>query len=166
MSFRPFTLILFAVAAASAMSPHGRADEPAAPVIDFDRQIAPLLVTRCLPCHCGAAPDGGLSLVDAAGAAHHLRGRGLLHKHVREAALAFEAEERPHARPPASSPKGPRPGPTARTLPSWGFSLAVSGMTRPEAVVCSASRVWTRMRSSRGLMLTDTMSSFRICLCP
>src|SRR5665811_305486 len=26
-----------------------------------------------------------------------------------------------------------RPGPIARTLPSWGFSLAVSGMTRPEA---------------------------------
>ena len=28
-----------------------------------------------------------------------------------------------------------RPGPTARTSPSWGFSLAVSGMTSPEAVV-------------------------------
>src|SRR6476646_8314391 len=28
-----------------------------------------------------------------------------------------------------------RPGPTATTVPSWGFSLAVSGMTRPEAVV-------------------------------
>ena len=49
-----------------------------------------------------------------------------------------------------------RPGPIATTSPSWGFSLAVSGMTRPEAVVCSASSVWTTMRSSRGLMLTDT----------
>src|SRR5699024_2710838 len=29
-----------------------------------------------------------------------------------------------------------RPAPTATTSPSWGFSLAVSGMTRPEAVVC------------------------------
>ena len=28
-----------------------------------------------------------------------------------------------------------RPGPTATTLPSCGFSLAVSGMTRPDAVV-------------------------------
>ena len=52
-----------------------------------------------------------------------------------------------------------RPGPTAMTSPSWGFSLAVSGMTRPEAVVCSASRVLTRIRSSRGLMLTDTLST-------
>src|SRR5688500_4173968 len=49
-----------------------------------------------------------------------------------------------------------RPGPIARTSPSCGFSLAVSGMTRPEAVVCSASRGRTTMRSSRGLMLTDT----------
>src|SRR5918995_2915302 len=52
-----------------------------------------------------------------------------------------------------------RPGPIARTSPSWGFSLAVSGMTRPEAVVCSASSGFTTMRSSRGLMLTDTMST-------
>src|SRR6476659_647315 len=52
-----------------------------------------------------------------------------------------------------------RPGPTATTSPSWGFSLAVSGMTRPEAVVCSASRGLTPLRSSRGLMLTDTMST-------
>src|SRR5690349_21465818 len=49
-----------------------------------------------------------------------------------------------------------RPGPMARTSPSWGFSLAVSGMTRPEAVVCSASSGLTTRRSSRGLMLTDT----------
>src|SRR4051812_50157409 len=31
------------------------------------------------------------------------------------------------------SPFSKRPGPTARATPSWGFSLAVSGMTRPEA---------------------------------
>src|SRR3954467_14287326 len=47
-----------------------------------------------------------------------------------------------------------RPGPTATTGPSWGFSLAVSGMTRPEAVVVSASLAWTTTRSSSGLMLT------------
>jgi len=69
MSLRPFTLILFAVVAAVGLSLRGRADERAPPAVDFDRQIAPLLVTRCLACHCGAAPDGGLSLVDAAGAA-------------------------------------------------------------------------------------------------
>src|SRR5882757_2417451 len=49
-----------------------------------------------------------------------------------------------------------RPGPMARTLPSWGFSLAVSGMTRPEAVVVSASLAWTRILSSSGLMFTLT----------
>src|ERR1700712_5366277 len=47
-----------------------------------------------------------------------------------------------------------RPGPTETTVPSWGFSLAVSGMTRPEAVVVSASLAWTTTRSSSGLMLT------------
>src|SRR6478672_9721374 len=53
-----------------------------------------------------------------------------------------------------------RPGPTARTSPSWGFSLAVSGMTRPDAVVCSASRDLTTMRSSSGLMETDTVVTY------
>src|SRR4051794_5953937 len=52
------------------------------------------------------------------------------------------------------APSSNRPGPTARTVPSWGFSLAVSGMTRPEAVVVSASLAWTTMRSSSGLMAT------------
>jgi len=40
------------------------------------------------------------------------------------------------ARSPDSSS---RPGPTAVTLPRWGFSLAVSGRTMPPAVVVSAS---------------------------
>src|SRR5450631_708951 len=44
----------------------------------------------------------------------------------------------------------------ARTSRAWGFSLAVSGITRPDAVVCSASLDLTTMRSSRGLMETDT----------
>src|SRR6266545_3559376 len=47
-----------------------------------------------------------------------------------------------------------RPGPTAMTVPSCGFSFAVSGMTMPEAVVVSASFAWTTRRSSSGLMLT------------
>src|SRR5581483_6888660 len=51
-------------------------------------------------------------------------------------------------------PSSKRPGPTARTTPSCGFSLAVSGMTRPEAVVCSASSGLTTTRSSSGLMAT------------
>src|SRR4051795_5377031 len=47
-----------------------------------------------------------------------------------------------------------RPGPMARTVPSCGFSLAVSGITMPEAVVCSASLACTRIRSSSGLIAT------------
>src|SRR6201996_3640051 len=47
-----------------------------------------------------------------------------------------------------------RPGPTARTLPSWGFSFAVSGITSPDAVTCSASSGWTTIRSSSGLRTT------------
>src|SRR6202045_755919 len=47
-----------------------------------------------------------------------------------------------------------RPGPTATTVPSCGFSLAVSGMTRPDAVVVSASLAWTRILSSSGLIFT------------
>ena len=45
---------------------------------------------------------------------------------------------------------------TATTSPSWGFSLAVSGITRPDAVVCSASADLTTTLSSRGLIETDT----------
>src|SRR3954452_14697565 len=53
-----------------------------------------------------------------------------------------------------------RPGPTATTSPSCGFSLAVSGITSPEAVVCSASTCWMTMRSSSGLMETGTAHPF------
>ena len=43
-----------------------------------------------------------------------------------------------------------RPGPTARTSPCWGFSFAVSGITRPLTVVSSGSPARTTMRSSSG----------------
>src|SRR4051812_37081035 len=43
------------------------------------------------------------------------------------------------------------PSPTATTLPFWGFSLAVSGRTRPLAVVSSSSTALTISRSPRGL---------------
>jgi len=59
-------LLAFGAAAAARISP---AAEPSPPAFDFDRQIAPLLVARCLECHSGASPEGGLSLVDAEGAA-------------------------------------------------------------------------------------------------
>lgn len=40
----------------------------AAEPIDFDRQIAPLLARRCLDCHSGEEPEGGLRLRDRKGA--------------------------------------------------------------------------------------------------
>src|SRR5690242_2817375 len=43
------------------------------------------------------------------------------------------------------------PSPAARTLPFCGFSLAVSGRTRPLAVVSSSSTARTIKRSPRGL---------------
>src|SRR5437870_5613123 len=44
-----------------------------------------------------------------------------------------------------------RPGPTASTMPSWGFSLAVSGRTMPLFVLSSRSTGLRRTRSPRGL---------------
>src|SRR3954451_2062000 len=43
------------------------------------------------------------------------------------------------------------PSPTARTLPFWGFSFAVSGRTMPLTVVSSSSTALTIRRSPRGL---------------
>ncbi len=40
----------------------------AAEVIDFDRQVAPLLVQHCLDCHSGPKPKGGLDLSRSSGA--------------------------------------------------------------------------------------------------
>src|SRR4051794_9518684 len=43
--------------------PSAQAAEPApAPRPDFDRTVAPLLVQRCLDCHSGPKPKGGLDL--------------------------------------------------------------------------------------------------------
>src|SRR5256712_8155634 len=46
------------------------------------------------------------------------------------------------------------PGPTARTLPSCGFSLAVSGRTIPLFVISSRSRPLTTTREPSGLSLS------------
>src|SRR5690606_16546259 len=58
-----------------------------------------------------------------------------------------------------------RPGPVERTLPSCGFSFAVSGMTRPDAVVCSASSGSMRIRSSSGLIVTATFKPLSQVMC-
>src|SRR5690606_16078836 len=42
------------------------------------------------------------------------------------------------------------PGPTARTVPRWLFSLALSGVTRPLAVVCGSSMTSTTTLSPNG----------------
>src|SRR5258708_18859722 len=43
-----------------------------------------------------------------------------------------------------------RPGPTARIVPSWGFSLAVSGRTMPLFVISSRGVGWITTRSPSG----------------
>src|SRR5689334_14398033 len=54
-------------------------------------------------------------------------------------------------------PSSNRPGPTAMTSPSCGCSLAVSGMTMPDALVSSSSLGWTAMRSSSGFNPNDAL---------
>src|SRR5262245_58105267 len=49
----PLALLLAAVPARPVGPP---------PATDFERDIAPLLARRCLECHSGAAPKGGLDL--------------------------------------------------------------------------------------------------------
>src|SRR6266496_486356 len=46
------------------------------------------------------------------------------------------------------------PVPRAMTMPSWGFSLAVSGMMMPPFLVSFSSAGSTRRRSPRGLMFS------------
>src|ERR687889_1008851 len=50
--------------------------------------------------------------------------------------------------------------PTATTSAVCGFSLAVSGSTIPEAVVCSRSTIWTSARSPKGLNCMSLTSLF------
>src|SRR3954471_19244644 len=52
------------------------------------------------------------------------------------------------------------PVPRATTSPSWGFSLAVSGMMIPPFLVSPASRGFTSTRSPSGRTLTLAMVGF------
>src|SRR5437899_61508 len=63
---------------------------------------------------------------------------------------------------PVCSERFPRP--TARTSPCWGFSLAVSGMTKPLAVVSSDSPGLTTMRSSRGCRFICALPPLMTCV--
>src|SRR3972149_549584 len=51
-----------------------------------------------------------------------------------------------------------RPGPTARMLPSWGFSLAVSGRTMPLFVISSRAVGLATTRSPSGLSLVEAVA--------
>lgn len=41
-----------------------RATPLVAQTVDFEHQVAPLLVSHCLECHRGTQPEGGLNLAD------------------------------------------------------------------------------------------------------
>jgi len=60
MHTSPFTLALACLASLVSSDPTSAAD-PATPV-DFDRTVARLLAVRCLDCHSGNKPKGGLDL--------------------------------------------------------------------------------------------------------
>ena len=113
MSLRPFTLILIATVAAVASWPGASATEPSLPAVDFDRQIAPLLTSRCLECHSGASPDGGLSLVDAAAAAKGGESGAALEPGKKESLLwqRVEGDEMP--------PEHPLPAEEKALLRAW-----------------------------------------------
>ncbi len=72
MSLHPLLVILVLAVGTIAAAEEALAEEPQSPArsIDFNRQIAPLLISHCLECHSGASPEGGLSLVDADSAMH------------------------------------------------------------------------------------------------
>jgi hypothetical protein len=113
MSLRPLTLLLIATVAAVASWPGASATEPSLPAVDFDRQIAPLLTSRCLECHSGASPDGGLSLVDAAAAAKGGESGAALEPGQRESLLwqRVEGDEMP--------PEHPLPAEEKALLRAW-----------------------------------------------
>src|SRR4051794_31612926 len=77
-----------------------RAAAPPAP--DFDRDVAPLLARRCLDCHSGADPKGGLDLSQRKGAAAVLSagkpGSSPLYQRVRD-------DEMPPKKPLSASEK-------------------------------------------------------------
>src|SRR6266446_1149801 len=52
------------------------------------------------------------------------------------------------------------PVPTASTMPSWGFSLAVSGSTIPDLVLSSFSTGFTTTRSPSGFRFMNALLRF------
>lgn len=59
--FQPALILLFLLITA-----FGNVRRVQAQPIDFDQQIAPILVSHCLECHRGEEPDGGLNLTELA----------------------------------------------------------------------------------------------------
>ena len=61
---RLIVLVLVAWSCGCVSEATAEPQENAAP-IDFDKQIAPILIAHCLECHDGTSPEGGLALVSA-----------------------------------------------------------------------------------------------------
>ncbi|SIO60479.1 Concanavalin A-like lectin/glucanases superfamily protein [Singulisphaera sp. GP187] len=64
MRLPTLTMLGFAIAANWGLVPVARAGEP----LNFDREVAPILARRCLDCHSGLDPKGGLDLSSRASA--------------------------------------------------------------------------------------------------
>ena len=154
MSHRPFTLILIAIGAAIAPAPGAAAEAPQPPAVDFDRQIAPLLVSRCLECHSGLDPDGGLSLIDATAAAKGGESGPALEPGKTESLLwqRVEADEMP--------PEHPLPPAEKALLRAWIEAGSPWGQTPLDPLAFStekrAGRDWWSLQPLRETPLPDT----------
>ena len=82
--------------------------------VDFDADVAPILVTRCLDCHSGSAPKGGLSLAAKESAlAGGESGKSLLPKDLENSLLwqRIADDEMP--------PKHPLPASERKIIARW-----------------------------------------------
>lgn len=79
-----------------------------AQTIDFDKQIAPILVSHCLECHRGSSPEGGLNLTERALAQKGGdSGEAIVAGHAEESLLweRVSADEMPPKHPLSDSKK-------------------------------------------------------------
>jgi cytochrome c551/c552 len=115
----PARLVLGGLVLVGAIGPNWyprglRSTAGAADAVAFSRDVGPILVRRCLECHSGDAPEGGLSLTDEAA----LRAGGesglAVEPGQREASLLWQriaSDEMP--------PRHPLPDAEKQTLAAW-----------------------------------------------
>src|SRR3954471_6043286 len=101
---------------ALALAPTWTAARPAsaADVPDFDRTVAPILARRCLDCHSGPEPKGGLDLSRRASAMRGGDSGEVIRPGKPEESLLWE-----HVDDGTMPPRTALPGPEKSTLRDW-----------------------------------------------